>query len=128
MVGTSLASTPASCALRIRRSIPPARVLGRDATNSNDDGVAIGLSALRPCSIRPGATWMILPATSAADSLFVAWILRPREPSSVMMDQIRRPTWKPRAFEVRPILTLINPLLINRLRACGSVTMLAAGI
>jgi hypothetical protein len=51
IVETSPASTPASLALRKRRRIFPDRVLGKDATNSNDDGVAIGPSSLRTCSM-----------------------------------------------------------------------------
>src|SRR5579863_8183484 len=52
MVETSPASTPASFAFRKRRRIFPDRVLGRDATNSSEDGVAIGPSSLRTCSMR----------------------------------------------------------------------------
>ena len=51
MVETSPASTPASLAFRKRRRIFPDLVLGKEATNSNDEGVAIGPSSRRTCSI-----------------------------------------------------------------------------
>ena len=51
MVETSPASTPASFALRKRRRIFPDLVFGNEATNSSDDGVAIGPSSRRTCSM-----------------------------------------------------------------------------
>src|ERR1700688_2842116 len=56
IVETSPASTPASFAFRNRRRIFPDRVLGNDATNSSEEGVAIGPSSLRTCSISAAAS------------------------------------------------------------------------
>ena len=70
IVETSPASTPASLALRKRRRILPERVLGSDATNSSELGVAIGPSSRRTCSIRAAAsasegTWSERTCTKA---------------------------------------------------------------